>query len=265
MTILNGMSEDYPLAHRWVVAPNIRVNGDELRYDPLARDSRKWRWVQRPNSRLLWEFVQLVDAPPERIKEYAEKWGCLGLCWHRWPAEHYRLHPDSKYEKPDFRSCEPCGYEPLDSWRAHARAFANCMQSMEQSRTEPAKGREIAAKVSALASNFGHLRPILVPTHSTTFGLRLAGPFAVGGLAAGLSYQLLSLMTEGGNLLICAECGKWFPSDKRRSPERDAFCPKCGRPASVRAARRRYYQSHKPEVLAQQKKSRKEHLRNESL
>jgi hypothetical protein len=268
--ILTEMPLDYPLVHRWPVAPGIRLDGEFLRYDKLPHDPTELRLAKRPNSRLLYDFVDLEYAPAEQIQEYAKKWGVLGLCRHGVPSGYpYGFHLDvpeptdtrrryvltPSLGGPEFVAeeileiplippgefvCRETRREPLERWRALACVFGGHIDNLERSRTNPGIVRMVAAHANQLAATFGHLRPVVVPA-GRAFTLRLAGSLANAGLAAALAYQLMVLVTGRGGWLICAECGRWFDPDKRRSPDRNAYCPKCGRAAAMRAASREYY------------------------
>jgi hypothetical protein len=249
--ILTQMPADYPLVHRWRVAPRIRLEGKFLVYDPLPSDPVNLRLAKQPNSRLLYDFVALADASAPEIETYAKQWGPLGLCCHGVPTGRaYGYHADNL--PPGHWTCPETRREPLDRWRTNARMFGWHVELIEQFRaqTNPQTARRIASQVSAhvnhFATTFGYLRPVVVPAGSG-FTLRVAGSLAVAGLAAALAYQLMVAVTGGNGWLICAECGRWFQSDTRRSPDRNAYCPKCGRAAAMRVASRTYYRRKKQE------------------
>jgi DNA-directed RNA polymerase subunit RPC12/RpoP len=270
-----GMPEAYPLVHCWPLAPKVRLVGDFLLYDRLPRDPTKLRFPERPTSRLLSEFVSLADASGEAIEAYAKRWGVLGLCRHGFPtALAYGFHlvdldepghtqfsrwvmhralggteffPGSMPEislAPGQWACRETRREPLERWRTLAEVFRAYLENIERSRVNPRNARFEAAHVNHFAASFGHLRPVIVRS-GTGFTLRLAGSLAVAGLAAALAYQLMIAVTGGSGWLICAECGKWFGPGQRRSPDRAAYCPDCGRAAAVRAASRRFRKKQK--------------------
>jgi len=243
--ILTEMPETYPLVHHWPIPPSIRVEGAFIRYDRLPRNPADLRLAKRPNSRLLYDFVDLADAPAAQIETYAKQWGVLGLCGHGHPVGMaFGYHIDNL--PPGHWTCPETRREPIERWRTISQMFSWHVGLIEQLRSHknPHSARRMASQVSAhvnhFSVNFGYLRPIVVPTRSG-FTLRLAGSLAVAGLAAALAYQLMVAAMGGNGWLICAECGQWFQSDTRRAPDRNAYCPKCGRAAAMRAASRNYY------------------------
>jgi DNA-directed RNA polymerase subunit RPC12/RpoP len=145
---------------------------------------------------------------------------------------------------PGQWACRETTREPLERWRILAEVFRSHLENIERSRVNPRNARYEAAHVNHFAASFGHLRPVIVPSGSG-FTLRLAGSLAVAGLAAALAYQLMIAVTGGSGWLICAECGNWFEPGHRRSPDRAAYCPHCGRAAALRAASRRFRKKQK--------------------
>lgn len=243
--VLAGLPEDYPLVYRWPVAPGIRAEGDFLLYDRLPQNPAELRYAKRPRSRLLSDFVGLAEAPAAQIEAYAQQWGVLGLCRHGVPAGvvyGYGYHADNL--PPGQWICPEARREPLERWRALARIFGGHVDNIEHSRNNPAIRRQTVAQINHFAASFGHLRPVVVPV-GKDLALRLAGSLAVAGLAAALGYQLMIALTGGYGWLVCAECQDWFQPDTRRSPNRNAYCRKCGRAAAMRAANRRAYLKRK--------------------
>ena len=238
------MPETYPLVQRWPIAPGIRLDGDFLIYDRLPRDPRKLRFTRQANSRLLYNFVGLAEASAAQIEVYAKQWGALGLCRHGEPtAVAYAFHGEGL--PPGHWICRETRREPLERWRALAGAFGGHVDNVDRFRTDARTRRYMAAStvtahINHFAATFGHLRPVVVQV-GNGFALRIAGSLAVAGLAAALAYHLMVAATGGNGWLVCAECGRWFQPNTRRSPNRKAYCPKCGRAAAVRAASREYY------------------------
>lgn len=243
--ILTEMPETYPLVWRWPIAPGIRLEGDFLLYDSLPQNPADLRLVKRPNSRLLYDFADLAEAPAVQIEAYAKHWGVLGFCRHGHPVGiAYGYHADDV--PPGHWRCPEMRREPLERWRVISQMFGWHVELIQSFRTQ--KNHEVAGRMASnvsshvnhFAASFGYLRPVLVPTGSG-FSLRLAGSLAVAGLAAALAYQLMIAAMGGKDWLVCAECGQWFQSDVRRSSDRAAYCSKCGRAAAMRAASRNYY------------------------
>jgi hypothetical protein len=240
----------------------------------LPRNPAELRQAGRPNSRLLFDFVALAEAPAAQIEAYAKQWGVLGLCCHGVPTgraygfhladleqRHHRvpLPPSASFvqrladEKlkaipedppisvlPGQLVCGATRREPLERWRTLARVFDGHLDNIERLLNNPQSAPYVVAHLNDFAATFGHLRPVVVQAGSS-YTLRLAGSLAMAGLAAALAYQLMIAVTGGNGWLICAECGKWFESGVWRSPDRAAYCQKCGRAAAMRAASRNYY------------------------
>jgi hypothetical protein len=241
MRIASEIPETYPLVHRWLIPPGIRLEGSALRHDAYPREPKKWNWAERPTARLLWDFAELAEAVDKDIRGYAQRWGVLALCRHGIPNEIlYSFH----FEK-GRQECPAIGSEPLQRWREYATMFKKMLANIDQVRAGRVNADNAAFDISRFAVAFGHLRPVLVRTEVNDLALRLAGSRLGGGLSAALGYQLLVLMAGGNGMLICAECGQWFESASRRDPDRNVYCDKCGRAAAMRAASRRYYEKHK--------------------
>src|SRR6202521_3705222 len=80
-----------------------------------------------PGSKILDEFVRLSDGSRDAIRDYALKWGVLGICQHGVPRTH-RFHPirhESLCMPIDYRSIDDLGthtaWEPLSAWRYYSR------------------------------------------------------------------------------------------------------------------------------------------------
>jgi hypothetical protein len=125
------------------ITPWFAPIGIELKGDRLI-----WQWEkigprdQKINSepKILEQFVNLYNAPGERIKDYAKRWGVLRLCEHLLPLSHNRYHPPFLFRpstaewmqrraSEKYLSCEPlgdtwdAGWEPLETWRQFALLF----------------------------------------------------------------------------------------------------------------------------------------------
>lgn len=103
----------------------------------LAEDRLLWESVpgRRTASRpeLFEEFVRLADRPAESIRDYARRWGVLGICKHGLPLTHnpppvpYPLTPVAMTwcrpmpwkERP--RRNQERFWEPLEAWRRYSR------------------------------------------------------------------------------------------------------------------------------------------------
>jgi hypothetical protein len=91
----------------------------------------------------LTSFVQLAGASPEKIVNFANTWGPLGLCKHGQPYDHgdHNISIDAlgrggislplfcppRFYEPDDVISQPCVAEPLSAWR-HLAAAAQALR-----------------------------------------------------------------------------------------------------------------------------------------
>jgi len=83
--------------------------------------------VVLPGPRILDEFVRLADGSTAAIRDYALKWGVLGICKHGLPRTHNlrqlgptRFCTPRGYRRMDDLDTET-GWEPLSAWRQYSR------------------------------------------------------------------------------------------------------------------------------------------------
>jgi hypothetical protein len=110
----------------WYLPTEVKLVGERLLWKgPFERSVRT-------ASRLLEDFVRLVDAPDETIEAYARHWGLIGVCgegmpfsWHRrfdgcLPYGHTENGlPDNVLAFQALKLKQP--WEPIDVWRFLAR------------------------------------------------------------------------------------------------------------------------------------------------
>jgi hypothetical protein len=235
-----------------------------------------------PNGNTLNEFVRLADLPesefPGAVRDFAEVWGPLELCSHRFPGRGARrcppwLEPDGDWETS----------EPLGAWRYYALQLqllfraglalqrgvelpAEWLKDVKAMLPPPyfppdpserpcismwPRGRQrddqppIAAHKLAVADaawawcKFGDTG--LLPfwaPSSPTLDINLGYP----GLAAALAFDLLAGLRSG--VFTCAGCSSPFvPKAGRRRPaeKRKAWCSLCGHEAQQRIYQRQHY------------------------
>jgi len=105
-------------ASRWWIPPNVALDGDRLVW---AVGPGTWA---HPDRGLLTGFVQLAAARPERIRDFARRYGVLDVCRHGLPDNHPHT-PRQEVAAPARGYCAPLrGWEPLEVWRHYARQFA---------------------------------------------------------------------------------------------------------------------------------------------
>lgn len=73
------------------------------------------------------EFIKLADAPPERVRDFARRWGVLGICAHGDPYPH-RSGPDGGCHPlgvptlgPAFDPSGSLAWDALRPWYRYAR------------------------------------------------------------------------------------------------------------------------------------------------
>ncbi|MCI0485773.1 MAG: hypothetical protein L0229_04145 [Blastocatellia bacterium] len=115
----------------------------------LDRDRLVWEQKDPFNfitegSGMLDQFIKLTDAPPERIRDYARRWGILDVCKHDLPFTHNPAPPHQRYwdwmpnlnrlEDGSNRFCIPVsglgresGWGPLEPWRQLSRCMRTLM------------------------------------------------------------------------------------------------------------------------------------------
>jgi hypothetical protein len=111
----DGLNEPPAPIGQWTVPTEIALVDGRLHWDG---EGPRRTGAQGP--KMLTNFVLLADAPDERIRDYAQTCGVLGLCSHGWPHTH---------NWPALRGAEfgpsPCHSDPdgesVDRWRALAR------------------------------------------------------------------------------------------------------------------------------------------------
>lgn len=159
---LNRVVDDRP----WSVPDHVDIDGDDL----VCRGP--WSRQVRSGTGLLEGFIALgqgPDVPPERIRDYARRWGTLGLCAdHRLPCSHnapgfyavQRLLLDG--DIPPGSACSPRPHpsgghaEPILSWRFYAHQMATVFGAACLLDGEPIPDhmRWVLGSVAAVASFF---------------------------------------------------------------------------------------------------------------
>ena len=135
----------------WLAPIDVGLDekGDSLVWRPQAG----YRRVEG-NRGVLSEFVALATAPPERILEYARRWGVLEICEHGVPRTH--RSPGAWPYSIAFPFCKPQGdesayQEPLGAWRslsAEVAMILNAAAGLYAGR--PAKCADLAAPFAAV-------------------------------------------------------------------------------------------------------------------
>lgn len=125
-------SFDWPLDAKPLAVPDsIELDGEGIRWKWEKPKTDPGREGVAPFRNLLTGFLNLVDAPPERILSYARRWGVFEVCeGHGGPGGH----PPEAYREPAHLRqlgvyCPPTEkadgwkWEPLSFWHTTSRKF----------------------------------------------------------------------------------------------------------------------------------------------
>ena len=251
----SGRLEQPMAADQWRVPLAVELAGEWL----------AWEWGEGPDGRfvqsarpLLEDFAALADAPADRIRDYARRWGVLYVCEHFKPRSH-NPWTTSSAGCLHLRQGIDGGREPLLVWREYARRARAILRSVATLRGED----QLDAK---RLTDWFYCFPLEYPAASdyaqpTWLGVALAvnlwlGEAGLMGLRAGaplapapsvildvgfsplfgaLGLQLLFAATGSSGLAICSNCGgPYFPRSRPRKNQRRY----CRRDACRRASRR---------------------------
>ena len=69
------------------------------------------------------------------------------------------------------------------------------------------------------------------------------------GTLCAIAFELAFAISGTAGLAFCSGCGKQYEPSRRPNPNRNRYCPRCGRSAAVRDAARRWRQKQKPDAL----------------
>ena len=249
----------------WSAAPVVELDGEWLLFRHPIRTLRLGghRFEHRKikaSVGLLTEFVQLDEAPAERILEYARRHGRLGLCKHGDPS--HRLRPEGcGADVCTSGTGKTAVREALQWWRnlaGHARALLNVAAQLSKGRVDDISLGRLNPQLFFSASRLKVARRH--PESFVAYGMELwlrvfqVGPrvsysprrkrfeIRIGGhppLLGALALQLMLTITRSAGIAICSSCGKPFPPSRRPNSNRNAYCKKCGIRAAWREAQAR--------------------------
>jgi hypothetical protein len=262
--------------------PPVRRQGRVLSFRPGGPLRRA------PNSRrLLYQFARLTDAT---ILDFAQRWGPLGFCKeHRLPVLHKGgLAVCLPYRRRDEFA------ESISTWLrliARVKGTLSIRAALARGRIGSARDWRILlgdseplptsidqsrATLALSVSGFlllANVRPIVFPEPQLTIGfggfnvidvLVLRGDPAheqyrdwltdSGTLLANIAIQLALAVTGGPGFITCDACENLYqPSRAPRTGERH-FCPRCGKKAAYRIAKRIDRGDSKDEALAKERR-----------
>lgn len=254
----------------WQVPNTIELEGDRLvwAFQWPSRDGKSdqaWSeecsaaardWNRRPKPGMLDVFVRLPAESPERILDFARRWGLLSICEHGLPSSH---NPPQEPQgiMPDGRvaisGCRPLRYggngpfdelwhwEPLSAWRAfagQARSILNMIASVRTGKAgRPADVHTAHAGYAATGWEPPSVEATRIVIADCLDGLlRMsrvrpavrwldgeAGTITLGGdnLFQALSVQLALHATQSDGMALCSACNTAYtPRDRNGQPRR---------------------------------------------
>jgi hypothetical protein len=245
----------------WFAPGQVDIRGDRLVWDYYAKDGVTLGPEVQLKEGLLEQFVGLADAPAERIRDFAARWGVLLICEHRLPISH-NPPPLIEYDGEGLR-CELLGlfdgprqpWELLEVWRQFSgQAFAlmkiaNRLMLGQVGRPEDWKivyartgqtapwwrqsvdvEKWTVAEVVNEWLILGNVRPrVEWPMRPDRYKrerpyVKLGGSHLFGALAVQLA--LAVGQTEG--MAICTHCrNQYIPSCRSAKARQRNFCPDC--------------------------------------
>ena len=239
------------------------------------RDAIRFR---APLRGLLEGFTSLVDAPAEQICTFARRFGALHICEHSLPKSHWgsrRSCRDLFDEETDQF------FEPLTAWRSLAmrvRSGLNLAAKLNQGQIgtldewmvwrygskDMTAATEVQLNTAAskgingiygyrdfLAEGMRELLDWARPMFRFSWDGRRYDMhiWSWNGTLCAIAFELAFAISGTAGLAFCSGCGKQYEPSRRPNPNRNRYCPRCGRSAAVRDAARRWRQKQKPDAL----------------
>src|SRR5262249_14731269 len=114
---------------------------DALRRQAVKRSIKSVGRFTTPGPGLLEDFIALAhEENPEAFLKYATRWGMVGLCRHRLPANHHlsighmvalpREHVDT-FKTNRYEGCSPEDQESISAWRFYSQSAAMVLDAGE--------------------------------------------------------------------------------------------------------------------------------------
>ena len=242
---------DRPLRSALISVPTVELVGDRLywRFEPSKDpDGHHFRTVV-PGPQLLQHFVELAEAPDQKILLYARRWGVLEICEHGLPACHHDL--DNAY-------CVPQGagdshfWESISAWRTYAtlfRSLLNIAARLSSGRPGHPFDWDLVIAIQRFGDHFhkggvafDHLkleiamnvllaqsgvRPLVRLTKGN-WQVQFAGGHMIGcGLFGAIVCQLMLAVTRTEGIEICSACGNAYFPARRPNRDRRNYCENC--------------------------------------
>jgi hypothetical protein len=238
---------------------------------PLADD---WHTVTT-GPRMLEDFIRLADGGAD-VAEYARRWGALLVCEaHGMPVTHLPSVIPGGSDCCPPRRLEGAYWTRIDEWQRYARVaravrrIAGALRLGETGRAddwdtlhrahefgletlmlaEESAGlsvdrvawhrREIAYLVG-LWLHMGGVQPRLQWESSVPRIVLSSGQFGAAGFFGALAIQLMLAVSDARELVECSFCGRPYVPARKPNPNRDHYCPDCGRSAALSRASARH-------------------------
>jgi hypothetical protein len=259
--LLGGLRNAFALLHQ---RSDKRCRLDERDRLLVLRHMKYNSTRSSPGRRALTDFLELQQGSPEAILAYGSLHGVLDICEHGYPHGHH------DWCTPNGWPLE--GWTSLDAWRKTARRFATVLRISADHKEDPrscGRDEDWAAIFSSVLNE--EARKLLRPPENREAGLNLLQTVANDYLRLGevnpilartpdgwkicftgnplypllgmLATQLAVIVCGAEAMYTCSGCGEMYQREgARRRPKRETanYCPGCGKPAAVLAAKRRY-------------------------
>jgi hypothetical protein len=119
---LGGLEFGRSDGHGFLVAPaKVELDKNEARLMWSLNSGNNYCRSVAASSTVFTQFLQLADATPQAIRDFARQWGVLRLCKHGLPATHSHspngsvfFGEDTSYVFERYPYCRPLGAKPLD-------------------------------------------------------------------------------------------------------------------------------------------------------
>lgn len=257
------------LEEKLQVPAHVAIEGDRLTF---TFEKKKGCPAAVPS--MLSEFIDLADAPVERIARYASRWGILHICEHDLPSSHMFTgsgrHGDWCPYYARATSREGWHWEPLASWRRfsrEARAILRVAHSLHsgapgrpqdwtdivgsaewaemaddgEGETAPSLGETVSFDEVVLTYvvrqwlQWGWVNVEFEWSHRKSM-IQMKGIWLFGALAV----HLMQAVARIEALTICSACGRAYVPARKPTAGRRHYCTHCGLAAAQRAAARDY-------------------------
>jgi hypothetical protein len=229
----------------------------------LPYDLRKagWRRV-KDTATVLWDFIKLTDASPEKIKGFVLKWGPLWRC---------SKHPGHFYGDGHYKDCLWLPFEPLDLFRSLANeaqaAIAIAMKLKAKKNASFERWKQLGfgrynfdwkleeQKFLLTQVINGYIGGISLITEWNNQQPELIIGTGLGFIKV-VWLSIAQIITGSKGFFTCNDCGNLYPREGRRPKEGEKnFCRACRQGGK---ASKRSYEKFKRVRPPQQRDSKKE-------